>query len=113
MSVTLSNQGEAKVQSCWGIFEKVGDVVFCHVYSHHARKHKPNIAVPTLGEKVKIVLRDDGCCQLSSSAKEDYQDAVVTDLGRDADFVLRLNNLDDTLWSMKKAEWTKQDMNLS
>lgn len=111
MSVTLSNQGEAKVQSCWGIFEKVGDVVFCHVYGDHARKHKPSIAIPTLGEKVKIVLRDDGCRQLSSSAKEDYRDAVVTDLGRDADFVVRLNNLDDTQWAVRKAEWTKQDMN--
>jgi hypothetical protein len=88
MLVNLSNQGEAKIQNCWGIFEKVDDVVFCHVYSDHARKHKPSITVPTLGEKMKIVMRDDGYCQLSSSVKENYRDAVVIDLGRDADFVV-------------------------
>ena len=112
-SVTLSNQGEAKTQSCWGIFEKVGDSIFCQVYSNPARKNQPSVAVPMLSEKLKIVLRDDGCRQLSNSAKEVYRDAVVTDLGKNADFVVRLKDSDNIVpWSLQEtAQWTEQDMN--
>lgn len=112
VSVTLSKQGDEKLKSCWGTFEKVGTSIFCHVYSGPVGKNLPNIAVPTLGEKVKILLRDDGYRQLSSSAKENPRDAVVIDLGRNADFVIRLDNQEDTdLWIIKKAEWTEKDMN--
>lgn len=31
LAVTLSNKGEAKLKSCWGIFEKFDGSVFCHI----------------------------------------------------------------------------------
>jgi hypothetical protein len=66
-----------------------------------------------LGEKLKIVLRDDGCRQLSNSAKEVYRDTVVTDLGKNADFVVRLKDSDNMVpWSLQETVWwTEQDMN--
>jgi hypothetical protein len=48
-----------------------------------------------LCEKLKIVLRDDSYHQLSNSAKEVYHNAVVTDLGKNADFVVLLKDSDN------------------
>ena len=112
ISVTLSKQQDEKLKSCWGIFEKVDASIFCHVYSHPVGSNQPTVAVPTLGEKVKISLREDGCRQLSSGGKDNSRDAVVIDLGKNADFVLCLHNPDDSdLYIMKNSQWTEKDMN--
>ena len=104
ISVTLSKQQDEKLKSCWGIFEKVDASIFCHVYSHPVGSNQPNVAVPTLGEKVRISLREDGCRKLSNGAKENSREAVIIDLGRNADFVLRVYDPDDTdTWSMKNT----------
>ena len=90
------------MESCWGIFERVGNDIFCHIYGHPAGKDRSQIIIPPTGDFMKLSLRTDGSRDLSITGRQQYQNVTVVDTGKHADFIVRLED---------SQGWTTDDMN--
>ena len=100
--VHLRRLKKTNMEDCWGIFEKVDNGIVCNVYTQPAGPHIPHILNPSVGDKLKLDLRYDGYHELSAGATVNGAHAIITDVSKHSDFVIRL---------LENLGWTDKDLN--
>jgi hypothetical protein len=100
--VYLRRTQKTNVENCWGYFIKKDNSIFCNVFAEPVGHDKPQILNPSIGDKMRLYLRHDGYHELSVDATTNYTQAVITDVTKHSDFVLRILGL---------PSWTEKDIN--
>jgi hypothetical protein len=84
------------------MFEKVETGIIYNVYAQPAGWDIPHIINPSVGDKLKLDLRYDGYNELSAGATANSTHAIITDVSKYSDFVIRLLGI---------GSWTEKDLN--
>ena len=96
-------EDQSNIEECWGFFEKANKAIFCNVYAQHIGPGVPHIINPIIGQRLIVRLRDDGYRELSKLGKMNPGFAVITNVGKQSDFIIRFTEY--------PSDWTEQDMN--